>query len=145
MRRCGNEVLMHRKNKPDVNWSNDYWMCFVSSSFFLSTSLMLNRDKKEKMWAERLSFVFVYTYALSFLNTDAPFQINLYTHKVTNMIIIPAHSMCQNYHIYFVGSSLHILWSCSIHFFSFIESMSFKVRIINDKSFNLYFLNEFFD
>lgn len=95
MRRCGNEVLMHR-SKPDVNWSNYYWVCFVSFlSFFLylSTNLMLNRDKtkkkrKEKMWVERLSFVFVYTCTLSFLNADAPFQINLclntHTHIQSN-------------------------------------------------------------
>jgi hypothetical protein len=87
MWRCGNEVLMHR-SKPDVNWSNYYSVCFVS--FLLSTNLMLNRDKtkkrKEKMWVERLSFVFVYTCTLSFLNADAPFQINLCsnTHAQSN-------------------------------------------------------------
>jgi hypothetical protein len=124
--------------------------------FLLSTNLMLNRDKRKKKkkrkdvsWASFFC-ICLYMYIISSQCGCTFSNQSMHTHKVTNMIIIRAHSMCQNYHIYFVWSRLYI---CIVFdpvqylFFSssFIDLMSFKVGIINDKSFNLYFLNELFN
>ncbi len=84
MRRCGNEVLMHRASRMSLQVTTSIEFCFVSS-LFLSTNFMLNRDKtkqkkgeeeeeREEKSREYLSFVFVYTYTLSFSQCGCTFS-----------------------------------------------------------------------
>jgi len=89
---------------------------FALSLFFLSTNLILNRDKTKKRKEEKkrcelsvfLLYLFIHIHYLFSMRMHLFKSIYAYTHKVTNMIIIPAHSMCQNYHIYFIWSRLYM-------------------------------------
>lgn len=86
--------------------------------FLLSTNLMLNRDKEKKRCELSVSLLCIYLYmyiifsrcGCTFSNQSMHTHTRAHTqHKVTNMIIRRAHSMCQNYHIYFVWSRLYLL------------------------------------
>ena len=93
-----------------------YSMKFASFLFslsfsILSTNLMLNRDKKKKKKKKKrrcelsvfLLYLFIHVhYLLLSMRMHLFKSIYAHTHEVTNMIIRRAHSMCQNYHIYFL-------------------------------------------
>ncbi len=99
-------------------------LCLFFFFFILSTNLMLNRDKTNKKRCELsvfLLYLFIHVHYLFSMRMHLFKSISMHTHKVTNMIIRRAHSMCQNYHIYFVGvGSFYIeisliLFNTSIH------------------------------
>jgi hypothetical protein len=147
MRRCGNEVLMHRASRMSIEATT---IEFALSLFFFYLQIWwwteIKQEKRKKKRCELSVFLlclFIHIHYLFSMRMHLFKSIYAHTYKVTNMIIIRAHSMCQNYHIYFIWSSPYILWSCSIYLFLFIHW--FKAGIINHKSFNLYFINELFD
>ena len=121
MRRCGNEVLKHRASRMSIEATT---IEFALSLFFLlSTNLMMNRDKTKKEEKKRcelsvfLLYLFIHIHYLFSMRMHLFKSIYAYTYKVTNMIIICAHSMCQNYHIYFIWFSLSLFFDHVQYFF----------------------------
>ena len=132
MRRCGNEVLMDRTSQPDVNWSNARRLSLLLSLSLSRRGCLLlfprrqiwcwaeikqaeREEKKRKIWVERLFFcVCLYMYIISLSLPVSSMRMHLFksihahththTHTHIYMIIRCAHSMCQNYHIYFACS-----------------------------------------
>jgi hypothetical protein len=59
MQRCGNEVLMRRASRMSIEATT---IEFALSLFFLSTNLMVNRDKKKKRKRCELSVFLLYLF-----------------------------------------------------------------------------------
>jgi hypothetical protein len=116
IRRCGNEVFTHRAGRMSIEATILlsllclFWVLFFYL-FYLQIWCWTEIREKEKKRCELsvfLLYLFIHVHYLFSMRMHLFKSIYVRTHKVTNMIIIRAHSMCQNYHIYFVWSRLYI-------------------------------------
>jgi hypothetical protein len=159
IRRCGNEVFTHRAGRMSIEATILlsllclFWVLSFFYLFYLQIWCWTEIREKEKKRCELsvfLLYLFIHVHYLFSMrmhlfksiyaqsNKHDHYTCTLYVSKLPYLFRLVAS----------LDINIHILWSCSIDlFFSFslIDLMSFKVGIINDKSFNLYFLNELFD